>query len=469
MIKSDFASVFRAKSIAAFQRQFHFGVETLDDSAGILLGGLEIVEKKTSVGLEGAGNFLERIQARAGDLFTPCVKEFSGPSRRAIRPEVSEGFDQKKGPQGAQSRALNFSHAAALPLGPVASSFQERPAHFFEQGFEAGLDTRTGFLASDFIDCVIEFFDDVEGVEDLKCVGQVSGGRLDVGLPHVRADEADALAELGAENLEEEVEGLLGAVGADPQEPLAVVVDLIDQRPELVLLAHMDLVHTESLDAGKIAVLDAVFHDPFDGPIHVGPTGAEASGNLRPGKQASPLGKEEPEHIADLVLAGGPRNPLNGRPALAAVDAPECIDQKNDHAPEGNEVPLAFRLPIISRPLLSATRTNPPTALALGNLHPKCFRADRIPRHGLIDKALDRVNFSQYGFQRYVTHNGWFIGALPGSASLTFSTLAAGKPQQVSPRTPAAASGAGLGGAQPPSNRFVFTHRFFCRARKANH
>jgi len=89
---------------------------------------------------------------------------------------------------------------------------------------------------------------------------------------------------------------------------------------------------------------------------------------------------------------------------------------------------------------------------------------DPCPLGGLIDKALDRVNLSEYGFQRYVTHNGWFTGALPGSASLTFSTLAAGKPQQESPRTPAAASGAGFGGAQPPSNRFVFTHRFLYRA-----
>ena len=137
------------------------------------------------------------------------------------------------------------------------------------------------------------------------------------------------------------------------------------------------------------------------------------------------------------------------------------IDQKDDQAPEGNEVSLAFKLPIVSRPLLSAARTNPTTALGFGNFHPQCFRNYRIPSHGVIDKSLDRVNLPQYGFQRYVGHSGWFIGALPGSASLTFSTLAAGKPQQAFPRTPAAASGAGFGGAQPPSNRFVFTHRFF--------
>ena len=63
----------------------------------------------------------------------------------------------------------------------------------------------------------------------------------------------------------------------------------------------------------------------------------------------------------------------------------------------------------------------------------------------------------------YIT--GWFTGALSGSASLFFfSPLAAGKHIPCSPRTPAAASGAGFGGAKPPSNRFVFTHRFLYRA-----
>ncbi len=81
---------------------------------------------------------------------------------------------------------------------------------------------------------------------------------IEVGLPHVRTDEADARAELGAENLEEEIEGLLGAVLSDPQEALAVVVDLIDQRPELVFLAHMDLIDAKSNDPGEVAILDAV-------------------------------------------------------------------------------------------------------------------------------------------------------------------------------------------------------------------
>jgi hypothetical protein len=169
------------------------------------------------------------------------------------------------------------------------------------------LDAGAGLLAPDFVDGLVEFFDDMKSVENLQSLGEIPGLGIEVGLPHVRTDKADARAELGAENLEEEVEGFLCAVVADPQKPLAVVVDL--------------------------------------------------------------------------------------------------IDQEDKQSPEGNEVPLAFELPVISRPLLAAIRANPATALPLGNFHSYSFGQNRIPNHRLIDKSLDRVNLSEYGFQRYVAHN----------------------------------------------------------------
>ena len=465
MIKSDFASIFSAEAIAAFQRQFHLGVETLDNAAGILFGGLEIIEQQGAVGLESSGNFFERIEAGASDLLTPGIEEFSGPSRRAVSPEVPEGFHEQKGAKGAQRGALNLAHAAALSPGPVGSSFQECPAHLLEQGFQAGLNTRTGFLAPDFVNGVIEFFDDVEGVEDLQGVGQVGGRRLEIGLPHVRADEANARAKLGAENLEEEIEGFLGAVPTDPQEALAVSVNLVDQRPELVFLAHMDLIDAKSYDPGEVSVFDAVFDNPLHRAKNIGPADAEGSGNLRPGKQSSPLGEEEPEHIADLILAGGPRQPFNGWPALAAVDAPGSIDQKDEQSPEGDEVPLAFGLPVISRPLRSASRTNPATAVALGNFHPHGFWNDRIPCHGLIDKALDRMKLSEYGFQRYVTHNRLVYRSPFGLRQpLFFSRLPQASLTQVPPERLPRRAVRGLG-AHSPHQTGSFYPQIFLKSR----
>ena len=102
MIKSDFASGFSAEAIAAFQRQFHLGVETLDNAAGILFGGLEIVEKKAAVRPEGSSDFLERGEAGSGDFGAPSIQKLSGPSRGCVGPEVLESFHEEESAQGAK-------------------------------------------------------------------------------------------------------------------------------------------------------------------------------------------------------------------------------------------------------------------------------------------------------------------------------------------------------------------------------
>jgi hypothetical protein len=63
MIKSDFSSVFCAKTIAAFQGQFDLGIEALDNTAGVAIDGMKVVEQKGAVSLQGVGDFFERDEA----------------------------------------------------------------------------------------------------------------------------------------------------------------------------------------------------------------------------------------------------------------------------------------------------------------------------------------------------------------------------------------------------------------------
>ena len=74
----------------------------------------------------------------------------------------------------------------------------------------------------------VELDQDVE-----RLLGPV-GDDVEVGLPHVAADEADGRAPGIPEHVEELGEGLLGAVLAEPQQPLAPVVDLVDQGQVVV-------------------------------------------------------------------------------------------------------------------------------------------------------------------------------------------------------------------------------------------
>jgi hypothetical protein len=226
---------------------------------------------------------------------------------------VLEGFDQEECAEGSQGGALNLTHSATLPACPIAAFFHESPAHLFEQRFETGFGAGAALkawpllrircsLASDFVNGLVEFFDDMETVQNVESIGQKVRGTVEIGLPHVRAQEADAGTELLTENLKEVVDGGLGAIIADPKQSLAMRIDLINQSPELVFLANMNLIDTQSGDPGEIAVLDAKGDDPFDGTIDIGPGGPKTGGNFRPGKQARPLGQKEAEDIRVLVL-----------------------------------------------------------------------------------------------------------------------------------------------------------------------
>lgn len=418
MIESDLTSVFSAKTVAAFEGEFDFGVEALDDAAGEAFFGLEIVEQEFAVGLEGACDLFERIESGACDFGAPSVEEFGRPSRGAVGPEVLESLDEQESFECAQGAALDLAHAAPLGAGPVAAFFEKDPAHFFEQGIESGGGAGACLLAADGVDGLVELFDDVKAVEDVESLRDEIGGAAEVGLPHVRADEADAAAEVFAHDLEEEIEGALGAIIPDPEQAFAVVVDLVNQRPEFISFADMNLVHSESHHAGEIAMLNAEVHNPFDGAVNIGPRDSEASCDLGPGQKPRPLCEKKPEDIGVAVLAAGPGHPFDGGTTSAAVDAAGGVNESHAQSPQRNEAPPAFGLPVVSWALLSASRTHPATAPTFRDFHAQRLGVIRVPSRSAVDKALDRVNLSEYPSKRYVVHNGWFIGARPGSASL---------------------------------------------------
>jgi hypothetical protein len=68
-------------------------------------------------------------------------------------------------------------------------------------------------------------------VEDARGCRHPSGRRIEIGLPHVPAQEADVRAELGSELFEEGLEALLGTVAPDPQQALAVLSSGNPARP----------------------------------------------------------------------------------------------------------------------------------------------------------------------------------------------------------------------------------------------
>jgi len=61
MIKREFQDTEGAKSVGSSHGDFCFVVEPLDDTAGILLSGLEVVEQEDAVSAQGTGDRLHRF------------------------------------------------------------------------------------------------------------------------------------------------------------------------------------------------------------------------------------------------------------------------------------------------------------------------------------------------------------------------------------------------------------------------
>lgn len=73
----------------------------------------------------------------------------------------------------------------------------------------------------------------MKAVEDVEGVPGLGGDDLEVGLPHVAADKAQAAENLPSEGRQAPAQGRLRAPRSDPEQTAAMAVDLIDEGQEV--------------------------------------------------------------------------------------------------------------------------------------------------------------------------------------------------------------------------------------------
>ena len=112
-------------------------------------------------------------------------------------------------------------------------------------------------------------------------------------------------------------------------------------------------------------VLQPTGDDVFDRVEDLVPGSAERLGRFLPGKAARPAGQKQHVGFGQSALAVAPGNFLDDdRLAAAAIDAPHGVKQKNQKAPERNELETPFGELIVSGGRLMAARTNRRRTLA---------------------------------------------------------------------------------------------------------
>ena len=142
---------------------------------------------------------------------------------------------------------------------------EQQPARLLEDRGASLAFHAAGFLSADLVKGFVHIGDDVKTVEDMQSLGAILADELQIGLPHVRADEADIGNDLLAHGGEESLEGLDGPLFAYPEQAGDTQIDLVDQGELFVALGVLDFIDADGVDLAERAVFQAPGDDVLDG------------------------------------------------------------------------------------------------------------------------------------------------------------------------------------------------------------
>lgn len=179
----------------------------------------------------------------------------------------------------------------------------------------------------------------MEAVEDVESLGAFLTDELEIGLPHVRADEEDIGNDLLAHGSEESLEEFEGSFFADPEQAGDTDVDLIDEGEILVAFGVLDLIDADGIDLAEGAVLQAPGDNMLDRVEDLFPGSAKCLRGFLPRQAASPAGQKEHVDGSQSVLAVAPGDLFDDDGvAAAAIDAPHGVQQEDEESPKRNEL-----------------------------------------------------------------------------------------------------------------------------------
>jgi hypothetical protein len=153
-----------------------------------------------------------------------------------------------------------------------------------------------------------------------KCLSRLGGKNVEVGLPHVAADEAQPFDHIRSQRLQALPQRHLGAPLSDPQQPPTACVDLVNDGQEVVGLhsvSPVNVIHTDRCDAVELAMLQTSLHEPLHRPIDRFRTGLKGLSRFPPAQPPCPASKKSHHGAGHRTLAVAPGYVLNRDTVLA--------------------------------------------------------------------------------------------------------------------------------------------------------
>jgi hypothetical protein len=117
---------------------------------------------------QGAGDFLEGLDAGSHGLAAPSIEKFAGPSRRVVVPELLKGLLEEVSADRFQVVAEEIAEPELLFGAEVLIAAEQQPTGLLEHGIQAFPFQAAGFLGADFVEGLVHVGDDVEAVEDMQ-------------------------------------------------------------------------------------------------------------------------------------------------------------------------------------------------------------------------------------------------------------------------------------------------------------
>jgi hypothetical protein len=104
------------------------------------------------------------------------------------------------------------------------------------------------FGGPNLVQGLVHLSHDMEAVEDVQRLRTFLANHVQVGLPHIRADELDLRRQLLSDDGEEALEALDGTFLADPKQAGKALVDLVDQGQVFMTFSVLDFIHANGPD-----------------------------------------------------------------------------------------------------------------------------------------------------------------------------------------------------------------------------
>ena len=369
MIQGNFHRYEAFKPIGPSKSQFCFVVEALHRTGGDGFFGPKPIQQKRSMLAERRGHFFHGVYFGAHGAGTPIVEKPPRPKRREVVPKESEVLLEEVGPHCLEVVFQQFGQLEVLVRGSVRWALEQTPAGPFQNGaVTIGLEL-PGFGGPHLVEGLVHVGDDVKPVENMQGLARFFGDGAQIGPPHIAANKAQAGAAPGAEPMEKGQQGLYFSIRPDPQQPLAVGIDLVDHRQIAVPAFPQDLVHADGGDVIQLEMGSSPGNRHGHRAEHGIPTGLKDLGGFGPTEPLGPAGQEPSVDMGQAAFALRPGNRFNLHAATRTRHAPHRIMKKYPDTPQRHELESAGRGGVVTRSPFLATRADRFAALAGADGH----------------------------------------------------------------------------------------------------